>query len=111
MQQLELKYFYPLTEQIPLDLDFNPCLDYEEYKRKESLYTGTQINYWTCASTAGTITTSQPIFNSFVVKPNKVHIGKWEISESMFVYRSTKPNVITRFFAKLLLGFKWHDEI
>ena len=25
MQQLEIKYFWPLTEQIPLDLDFTEC--------------------------------------------------------------------------------------
>lgn len=106
-QQLEIKFFYPLTEQILLGLNFKPCLDYEELSKKESLYTGNQINY--CA--AGTTTSSSSVFNSFVVKPNRKNIGKWEISESMFVYRPTKPNAINRFFAKLLLGFKWHDEI
>jgi hypothetical protein len=25
MKQLEIEYFWPLTEQIPLDLDFNGC--------------------------------------------------------------------------------------
>lgn len=25
MQQLEIKFFYPLTEQIPLDLDYSVC--------------------------------------------------------------------------------------
>ena len=46
MQQLEIDYFYPLTDQIPLGLDYKPCLDYEEYKRKESLYVGNRIDKW-----------------------------------------------------------------
>jgi hypothetical protein len=25
MQQLEIEYFFPLTEQIPLELNFKPC--------------------------------------------------------------------------------------
>ena len=110
MQQLEIDYFYPLTDQIPLGLDYKPCLDYEEYKRKESLYVGNRIDKWSIGNT-GTVTWAQPSFDSFVIKPNQKNIGKWEISESMFVYRPTKPNAINRFFAKLLLGFKWHDEI
>jgi len=28
MDQLEIKYFFPLTEQIPLDLDFTPVEQY-----------------------------------------------------------------------------------
>jgi len=43
--------------------------------------------------------------------PSVKNVGKWEITDSMFVYRPTKPNAVVRFFAKLLLGFKWHDEI
>jgi hypothetical protein len=50
--------------------------------------------------------------STFVIKPPSVkNVGKWEITDSMFVYRPTKPNAVVRFFAKHLLGFKWHDEI
>ena len=34
MKQLEIEFFWPLTEQIPLDLDFKPC---EEFYRKLSV--------------------------------------------------------------------------
>jgi hypothetical protein len=34
MQQLNIEYFFPLTEQIPLELDFKPCTDYAEEQRK-----------------------------------------------------------------------------
>ena len=35
MQQLEIEFFYPLTEQIPLGLNFKPCQEYEEQKRQQ----------------------------------------------------------------------------
>jgi hypothetical protein len=28
MKQLEIEFFWPLTEQIPLDLDFTPSIEY-----------------------------------------------------------------------------------
>ena len=112
MQQLEISFFYPLTEQIPLDLDFTLTEEWIAEWRKRQWNTnklatsgsfligGTGITSW-----------SQPVTSSFVVKPSAKNVGKWEISDSMFVYRPTKPNAIIRFMAKHLLGFKWHDEI
>ena len=37
MQQLEIQYFFPLTEQIELDLDFTESEQYDEQRR---------IKYW-----------------------------------------------------------------
>lgn len=34
MQQLEIQYFFPLTEQIPLDLDFTESIAYTQKKHK-----------------------------------------------------------------------------
>ena len=34
--QTEIQFFWPLTEQIPLDLDFSPSLAYEEEKRRQA---------------------------------------------------------------------------
>lgn len=31
MQQLQFDFFYPLTEQIPLDLDYSVCVEQELY--------------------------------------------------------------------------------
>ena len=36
MSQLEIEYFWPLTEQINLNLDFTPCEEYEEEKQKKA---------------------------------------------------------------------------
>jgi len=109
MQQLEIDYFYPLTEQILLGLDFKPCLDYEENKRKESLYVGNRIDYWNTGS--ANITCAQSPMSSFVVKHSTKNVGKWEITSGMFVYIPTKPNAVIRFMARYFFGFKWHDEI
>lgn len=40
MHQLEIKFFWPLTEQIPLDLDYTPCYEYsDEQHRKDKIPT------------------------------------------------------------------------
>jgi len=114
MQQLEISFFYPLTEQIPLDLDFTSIEQWNEEWRKRQWNT-TALSGTILISNGGTgrtgvISWSQPVTSSFVVKPSTKNVGKWEISESVFVYRPTKPNAVIRFMAKHLLGFKWHDE-
>jgi hypothetical protein len=114
MQQLEISFFYPLTEQIPLDLDFTPTEEWIADWRKRQYNTNTLANSGSfLIATGGTGITSwsQPVTSSIVIKPFAKNVGKWELSESMFVYRPTKPNTIIRFMAKHLLGFKWHDEI
>jgi hypothetical protein len=112
MQQREIQFFWPLTEQTRLDLDFTPSEEWiAEWRKKQ--YQPININGSIFVSNGGTGTTSWslPVTDSFVVKPNEKNVGKWEISHKMFVYRPTKPNAIIRFMAKHLLGFKWHDEI
>jgi hypothetical protein len=112
-QQLEIKFFYPLTEQVPLELDFTPSEQWvAEFRKKQwnhntVSYDGTYL----IGTGTGTATWSLPSTDTFVVKPNTKNVGKWEITKGMFVYRPTKPNAIIRFMVKYLLGFKWHDEI
>jgi hypothetical protein len=37
MKQQEIKFFWPLTEQIPLDLDFSQCSAHEYYIRAKGI--------------------------------------------------------------------------
>ena len=114
MQQLEISFFYPLTEQISLDLDFTLTEEWIAEWRKRQWNTNTLAtsgSFLIASGGTGTTSWSQPVTSSFVVKPSTKNVGKWEISDSMFVYRPTKPNAVIRFMAKHLLGFKWHDEI
>jgi hypothetical protein len=112
MHQIEIHYFWPLTQQVPLDLDFTPSETWILEWRKRQWNTNTLATSGSVLIGGTGITSwSQPVTSSFVVKPSTKNVGKWEISDSMFVYRPTKPNALIRFMAKYLLGFKWHDEI
>lgn len=115
MKQIEIEYFWPLTDQTVLDLDFTPSEQWiTEWRNKQwanSTVTGGQYLVTDGGVGTGAITWSQSVTPSLVIKPTEKYVGKWEITEHMFVYRPTKPNAVIRFMAKLLLGFKWHDEI
>jgi hypothetical protein len=112
MQQLEISFFYPLTEQILLDLDFTLTEEWIAEWRKRQWNTNTLATSGSVLISGTGITTwAQAPMSSFVIKPTEKNAGKWEITEHMFVYRPTKPNAVIRFMAKHLLGFKWHDEI
>jgi len=117
MQQTEIQFFFPLMEQTKLDLDFTPCEQWiAEWRNKQlanSIVTNGQYFSPLLISSGGNgcSITSSPVMSSFVIKPSVKNVGKWEITDSMFVYRPTKPNAVIRFMAKYLLGFKWHDEI
>jgi len=111
MQQLEMSFFYPLTEQTLLDLDFTSTEEWIVEWRKRQWNTNTLATSGSVLiGGAGITSWSQPVTSSIVIKPFAKNVGKWELSESMFVYRPTKPNAVIRFMAKHLLGFKWHDE-
>ena len=110
MHQVEIHYFWPLTEQRSLNLDFTPSETWIlEWRKRQSQPINTIGNI--LIGGTGTTTWLQPVTSSFVLRPSTKNVGKWEISDSMFVYRPTKPNALIRFMAKYLLGFKWHDEI
>ena len=114
MQQLEFQFFWPLTEQQTLNLDFTPSEQWNAECRKiQWQLINSAGNFFIGSGGTGlTISSSSPTAGSFVIRPPSVkNVGKWEITDSMFVYRPTKPNAVVRFFAKHLLGFKWHDEI
>ena len=49
------------------------------------------------------------ITHKFVIKPDAIGVGYWEIDPQIQVYRKTKPNRIVRYFSRLLLDFHWKD--
>ena len=101
MQQLEIQYFFPLTEQVPLDLDFKPCLDYAEEQRKKQIYTGYTLNSWN----AGTGTTWTTISNNIGSPSFTINVDAMPIT----VISKKKPNFIMRFIYKSM-GMKWKSE-
>ena len=56
------------------------------------------------------LSVNNAITNNFVIKPNAIGVGYWEIDPQIQVYRKTKPNRIVRYFSRLLLDFHWKDK-
>lgn len=116
MQQLQFKFFFPLTEQNELDLDFTPSIQYQEDKRKEqmkySVISTAGITSGMCL-TAGNVhapwATIDPTYQHFKVLPDGA-VGSWQVTPNMSVGRKTKPKLLHRIFTKLILGWEWKDK-
>ena len=101
MQQLNIQYFFPLTEQIDLDLDFKPCIDYAEEQRKKQTYTGYTLNNWNGTGATAWTTISNNIGNpSFTINVDAMPIT---------IISKKKPNFIMKFIYKSM-GMKWKAE-
>lgn len=99
MQQLEIQYFFPLTEQIPLDLDFSPSVAYEEQKRKEMWANSVTL-------TVGNGDTGSYTFTASKIEPNfTIDIDQTPIT----VVSKKKPNFVKRWIYKTL-GMKWKSK-
>ena len=100
--QLEFKFFFPLTEQIPLGLDYTDC-------EKPKLYTPS--SGMTIAGTTGAswVTTSTDISTATlkVAKPEEI-AGYFEIGP-LQIGRDKEPNILQKVIYKLL-GFDWKKK-
>jgi len=107
MQQLEIQYFFPLTEQIPLDLDFKPSEDYEDEKRAVRYWANNTIasgNYLLSNGDVGT--TWATITNSHIGSPSfTINVDQMPIT----IVSKKKPNFIMKFIYKSM-GMKWKSE-
>jgi hypothetical protein len=85
MQQLNIEYFFPLTEQIPLNLDYTEC-------DKPKLWTTLPINNggngFTLMSTGSNVTWS-------------TQLNGWDIGTKQ------EPSKLRKFLMKYLIGWKW----
>jgi len=86
MQQLEIQYFFPLTEQIKLDLDFTEC-------DKPKLYT-------TMPLIGGSGMTLMSTGSSNLTWSTR--LGDWEIPNE-----KKQPSKLQKFMMKYFLGWKW----
>lgn len=73
MTQQEIQYFFPLTEQIPLDLDFTPV---EQYYRSRDGYiikpTGNIT--LTLGGTGGSVYGSTSVYTTMHLEPSKMTV-------------------------------------
>jgi hypothetical protein len=107
MKQLEIEYFFPLTQQIPLDLDYTPCQEYELQKEKSITSITSSVIY---GDGNYSLTTSSINNSFFVVQPTNDYVGHWIISQGVEFRRSVKPNWVVRKFSEFMLGWKWEDK-
>ena len=92
MNQLEIEYFWPLTEQIPLDLDYEPSIAYAKELNRQRCAEGFAViggTGYVLTTNGSNVTWSQ-------------RIGDWEIPSE-----KTQPNKLQKFLMKYFLGWKW----
>jgi len=97
MQQLNIEYFFPLTEQIPLELDYTDCA-------KPKLWTTIDSGLTLTVGTGGTTTWTTMSTNignpSFTINVDAMPIT---------IISKKKPNFVKQFIYKAL-GMKWKAE-
>lgn len=92
MQQLEIEYFFPLTEQIPLDLDYEPSRLYAKELNRQRCIDGITLmggTGMTLMSTGSNVTWS-------------TRLGDWELPNE-----KKQPSKFQKFMMKYFLGWKW----
>jgi hypothetical protein len=107
-QQLELELFFPLTEQIPLGLDFTPCEEYAQSKWNNKIISGSVL-----LATNGLLTNSSVLQSppSFEIKPSSTTAGYYKFGGSTFhIYLEKKPSALTRWAMAKVFNFYWNDK-
>lgn len=97
MQQLCIEYFYPLTEQVALDLDFTPCQEYAASKYVGSLIGGTGLCLTVANGGVAWATVANTVAPAFTIDVDQMPIT---------VTSKVKPNIFRRYIYKIL-GMKW----
>lgn len=99
MQQLEIQYFFPLTEQIPLDLDYTKTNEYNEWKQKELMKNS--ISYTLSSNGIGSVSAITLTTNA-IDWENSTRLGNWEIENS-----KRKPGLLQKLLMHKIFGMKW----
>ena len=107
MYQLEIEFFFPLTEQIDLDLDYKRCNEYEEENRKKWL---SQTVSLPLNSNGLAVTDSNIAAPTFQFRPDPKCVGYWEVSPGVQVWRQNRPNWLHQKMTKVFFGWKWNDK-
>ena len=97
MQQLEIEYFFPLTEQIPLELDYTDCA---KPKMWTTIDSGLTLTVGTGGTTAWTTISNNLGAPSFTINVDAMPIT---------IISKKKPNFIMKFIYKSM-GMKWKAE-
>ena len=94
MTQLPLIFFWPLTEQIPLDLDYKDC-------EKPKLYANTVVSSGLSGLELTTVTTGTT-WVAMEINPQKLTVDV----EQVCFKQKVKPNLFRRMIYKII-GINW----
>lgn len=101
MYQLEIEYFFPLTEQIPLDLDYTES-------EKPKLYFSTGVSG--SVLTAGTGLTWAVPSSIIQFHPDNDSAGYWAVGEGLQMHNKKRPNWLHQKMTDIFFGWKWKDK-
>lgn len=105
MYQQEIKFFWPLTEQIPLDLNYTDC------DRPKLYYTNDGTSGQFLRADGGTgYTTWSTVSNTIAFKPEDDSVGYWELGTGFYFYNKKKPNWLHQKMVALFMGLKWKNK-
>jgi hypothetical protein len=105
MQQLEIEYFFPLTEQIPLELDYEPSRLYAKELNRQRSMEGTLL-----LSDSFGVGSSWGASNTIAFKPEDDSVGYWELGTGFHFYNKKKPNWLHQKVVALFMGLKWKNK-
>jgi hypothetical protein len=102
MQQLNIEYFFPLTEQIPLNLDYTEC------DKPKIYFTGTSGTLLTHNGGIGSTTWSMP--QTIAFHPSNDSVGYWKVGEGLQMHNKKKPSWLHQQMTKIFFGWKWENK-
>jgi len=105
MQQLEIQYFFPLTEQVPLDLDFKPCEEHAKKLQEERWKNSVTMTAGMGLMVGNGCTTWTTISNNLGNPSFTINVDAMPIT----IVSKKKPNFIMKFIYKSM-GMKWKSE-
>jgi len=105
MKQLEIQFFWPLTEQIPLDLDYTECDKPKLYYTIPNGGTSGQV-----LMSGGTGYAWANPSQTIAFKPEDDSVGYWELGTGFCFYNKKKPNWLHQKMVALFMGLKWKDK-
>lgn len=104
MTQLEIRFFYPLTEQIPLDL-IGGAVAQQPHQNLSGTFIANGGIYGTTIP-LNKIDTAQTL----VIRQSGTTVGYWEINDGVSYHIKNEPSWIVKKCSKILLGWKWSSN-
>jgi hypothetical protein len=108
MSQQEIVFFWPLTEQIPLELDYEPSRLYAKELNRQRCIEGSSGQFLMSSGTGYTTWSTAP--NSISFKPEDDSVGYWELGKGYHFYNKKKPSWLHKKMVAVFLGLKWNDK-